>query len=178
MDLPSFDPKLLPPIAYASPEGVSPPDPAAFTPATNLVDLNRPKDGLWTSPVTAWDDDGTPASTAWTDWCAAPDQTGLPHLHHVTGTPYTRVVTVEPLPRARIYRIDTAQDLDRLVAAFQLPEGMPMRATAPDWGSSPLSPPCTAGRHPACCGCARPTGSPVSSRTPGRRSAGTLRPAR
>jgi len=40
---------------------------------------------------------------------------------------------VEPLPHARIYLIDTADDLDRLVGAFPLPPDHLMRRTAPNW---------------------------------------------
>ncbi len=112
VDLTPMDPGLLPPIAHASPEGALPPEPRTFTAVRNLEDLVRPDHGLWCSPVTAWSSDGAPTGTAWTDWCATPDElTGLPSVHHGT---YTRFTAVEPLPEARIYLIGTADDLDRL----------------------------------------------------------------
>lgn len=131
MELTPLDPKLLPPIAYASPKGVPPPHPRRFEAVRNLENLNRPERGLWCSPVTAWSVDDTPIGTAWTDWCATPDElTGQPSVYHGT---YTQITAVEPLPEARIYLIDTADDLDRLVAVFPLPLDHPMRRTAPDW---------------------------------------------
>ena len=82
-------------------------------------------------PVTTWSSDGAPTRTAWTGWCATPDDlTGQPSVLHGR---YTQFTAVEPLPQARIYLIDTADDLNRLVAAFPLPPDHPMRRTAPDW---------------------------------------------
>lgn len=131
VELTPLDPKSLPPIAHASTEGVLPPHPRSFKAVGNLEDLNRPEHGLWCSPVTAWSTDGAPTATAWTDWCATPDElTGQPSAHHGT---YTRITAAEPLPEARIYLIDTEDDLNRLVAAFPLPLDHPMRRTAPDW---------------------------------------------
>lgn len=131
VDLTPMDPKLLPPIAHASAEGVLPPYPRNFEAVRNLEDLNRPERGLWCSPVTTWSSDGAPAGTAWTDWCATPDElTGQPSVLHGK---YTQFTAVEPLPQARIYLIDTADDLNRLVGAFLLPLEHPMRRTAPDW---------------------------------------------
>lgn len=131
MELTPLDPKLLPPIAYASPEDVPPPHPRRFEAVGNLEDLSRPEHGLWCSPVTASSKDGTPTGTAWTDWCATPDEsTGQASVFHGV---YTQIVLVEPLPEARIYQIDTTDDLDRLVAAFPLLPDHPMCRTAPDW---------------------------------------------
>jgi hypothetical protein len=131
VDLTPMDPKLLPPIAYASPEGVLPPYPCNFKAVRNLEYLVRPDHGLWCSAVTAWSSDGAPTGTAWTDWCATPDElTGLPSGYHGR---YTQFTAVEPLPQARIYLIDTRDDLDRLVAEFPLPPGHPMSRSAPDW---------------------------------------------
>jgi hypothetical protein len=84
------------PIAYASAEGVLPPYPRNFVPVRNLEDLVRPDHGLWCFPVTAWSSDGAPAGTAWTDWCATPDElTGRPSGYHGR---YTKFTMVEPLP--------------------------------------------------------------------------------
>lgn len=86
---------------------------------------------MWCSPVTARSENGAPTATAWTDWCATPNElTGLPS--RLEGR-YTKFTEVEPLCQARIYRIDTADDLDRLVAAFHLPPEHLMHRTAPDW---------------------------------------------
>jgi hypothetical protein len=131
VDLTPMDPKMLPPIAYASAEDVLPPYPRNFKAVRNLEDLIRPDHGLWCSPVTTWSEDGVPTATAWTDWCGTPDeQTGLLSGLHDR---YTKFTAVEPLPHARIYLIDTADDLDRLVAAFRLPPEHQMHRTAPDW---------------------------------------------
>ena len=131
VDLTPMDPELLPPIAHASQEGALPPEPRTFTAVRNLEDLVRPDHGLWCSPVTACSGDGAPTATAWTDWCATPDElTGLPSVHHGT---YNRFTAVVPLPEARIYLIDTESDLDRLVEAFPLPAVHRMRRSAPDW---------------------------------------------
>ena len=131
MELMPLSLKLLPPIAYASSVDVPPPYPSRFEAVGNSVDLIRPEHGLWCSPVTAWSVDGAPTRTAWTDWLATPDEvTGQGSAYRGT---YTRIITVEPLPAARIYLIDTSDDLDRLVAAFPLPPDRPMRRAAPDW---------------------------------------------
>ena len=101
-------------------------------------------------PVTTWSSDGAPTGTAWTDWCATPDElTGQPSVHHGK---YTKFTAVEPLPQARIYLIDTADDLDRLVTTFPLPPDHPMRRTAPDWEAM-----------------ARPAGTPCMFPRPGSR---------
>ena len=55
---------------------------------------------------------------------------GQPSVHHGR---YTKFTAVEPLPQARIYRIDTADDLNRLVATLPLPAEHPMHRTTPDW---------------------------------------------
>jgi hypothetical protein len=130
VDLMPMDPGLLPPMAHAAEEGAPPPDPRTFQAVRNLEDLIRPDHGLWCAAVTAWSGDGAPAGTTWTDWCASPNE--------VTGQPehpgsYTTLTRVEPLPRARVYLIETADDLDQLVAAFPLPPGHLMRLSAPDW---------------------------------------------
>ena len=131
VDLTPMDPELLPPIAYASAEGILPPYPSNFEAVRNLENLVRPDHGLWCSPVTTWSSDGAPTGTAWTDWCATPDElTGQASVLHGR---YTQFTAVEPLPQVRIYLIDTADDLDRLVATFPLPLEHPMRRTAPDW---------------------------------------------
>lgn len=131
MDLTPMAPELLPPIAYASAEGVPPPYPDNFEAVRNLENLVRPDHGLWCSPVTDWSTDGAPTRTAWTDWCATPDKvTGRPSVHYGK---YTKFTAVEPLAQARIYLIDTASDLDQLVATFPLPHDHPMRRSAPDW---------------------------------------------
>lgn len=131
MDLTPMDPSLLPPIAYASAEDVLPPYPCNFEAVRNLENLIRPDHGLWCSPITAWSRDGAPTGTAWTDWCATPNKlTGEPSEYHGR---YTKFTVVEPLSQARIYLIDTTDDLDRLVATFPLPPEHPMHRTAPDW---------------------------------------------
>ncbi|MFD7480787.1 hypothetical protein ACFV8Z_54390 [Streptomyces sp. NPDC059837] len=56
--------------------------------------------------------------------------TGQPSGLHGT---YAWIIVVEPLPEARIYPIDTEDDLDRLVATYPLPLDHPMRGAAPDW---------------------------------------------
>ncbi len=130
-NLTPMDPRLLPPIAYASAEEVLPPDPRSFKAVRNREDLVRPENGLWCSPVTTWSSDGVPTGTAWTDWCATPDElTQQPSVYHGKYTKFTAVV---PLPQARVYLIDTADDLNRLVATFPLPREHPMRHSAPDW---------------------------------------------
>jgi hypothetical protein len=131
VDLKPMDPGLLPPIAHAAAEDVPPPDPCTFQAVSNLEDLIRPDHGLWCAPVTAWSSDGAPTRTTWTDWCATPDEvTGQPSEHHGR---YTKLTRVKPLPQARIYLIETADDLDQLVATFPLPPGHLMRRSAPDW---------------------------------------------
>jgi hypothetical protein len=120
---------LLPPIAHASETDV-PPDPRSFKAVKNREDIIRPDFGLWCSHVTAWSCDGAPTGTVWTDWCATPDEVGLPS--GLDGR-YTEFTAVEPLLDARIYLIGTARDLDRLVAAFPLPPDHPMHLIAPDW---------------------------------------------
>ena len=129
VDLTPMNLDLLPPIAHASPSDI-PPDPYSFKVVKNLEDLIRPDYGLWCSPVTTWCCDGAPTGTAWTDWCATPDEFGLPS--GLDGR-YTEFTAMEPLPHARIYLIDTTHDLDRLVAAFPLPLDHPMHLVAPDW---------------------------------------------
>jgi hypothetical protein len=128
--------ELLPPIAHASAEGDPPPHPETFKAVINLVDLIRPEHGLWCSPVTAWSAEGAPTATAWTEWCATPDQLGLPSGLHGR---YSQFTQVEPLPQARIYLIDTTDDLNRLVEAFPLPPAHPMHRTAPDWAATAAS---------------------------------------
>jgi hypothetical protein len=130
VDLTPMDPGQLPPIAHACAEGAPPPDPRAFKAVRNLQNLIRPDHGLWCSPVTTWSGDGAPTGTAWTDWCATPDEHGLPSGHRGM---YTQFIAVEPLPEARIYLIGTADDLDRLVEAFPLPAAHRMCRSAPDW---------------------------------------------
>jgi hypothetical protein len=131
VNLTPMDLKMLPPIAHASSEDVPPPYPSTFKAVRNLEDLIRPDHGLWCSPVTNWSEDGAPTATAWTDWCATPNElTGLPS--GLDGR-YTKFTALESLPQARVYLIDTADDLDRLVAAFHLPPEHQMHRTAPDW---------------------------------------------
>jgi hypothetical protein len=96
VDLTPMDPGLLPPIAHAAAVGV-PPDPRTFEAVRNLEDLVRPDHGLWCSPVTTWSSDGAPIGTAWTDWCATPDElTGQASVYHGT---YTTFTAVGPGPR-------------------------------------------------------------------------------
>jgi hypothetical protein len=131
VDLMPMAPGMLPPIAHATSGDVPPPYPRTFKTVRNLEDLIRPEHGLWCSPVTTRSRNGAPTATAWTDWCATPNElTGLPS--GLEGR-YTKLTEVEPLSQARIYRIDTADDLDRLVAAFRLPPAHLMHRTAPDW---------------------------------------------
>ena len=131
MDLMPMDLKLVPPIAFALPEGKPLPHPRNFATVRNVEYLNRPEHGLWCSPVTSWSSEGAPVATAWTDWCAKPDDlTGQPSVYHGR---YTTFAVVEPLPHARIYLVDTVDHLDRLVATFPLSVDRPMRRTAPDW---------------------------------------------
>lgn len=125
-----MDLELLPPIAHASAEGDPPPRPETFNAVRNRKDLIRPEHGLWCSPVTAWSAEGAPTATDWTEWCATPDELGLPSGHHGK---YTQFFGVEPLPCVRIYLIDTTDKLDRLVEAFPLPPEHPMRSIAADW---------------------------------------------
>ena len=111
--------------------------PETFKAVSNLEHLIRPEHGLWCSPVTDWSAEHAPTATAWTKWCATPDElTGLQSEHHGR---YTQFTEVEPLPRARIYLIDTTDDLNQLVEAFPLPRGHPMRRTAPDWAAMAAS---------------------------------------
>jgi hypothetical protein len=131
VDLTPMDPKMLPPIAHASAEDVPLPYPRTFKAVRNLEDLIRPDHGLWCSPVTTRSEDGAPTATAWTDWCATPNE--LTELPSGLNGRYAKFTAVEPLPHARIYLVDTADDLDRLVSAFQLPIEHPMRRTAPNW---------------------------------------------
>lgn len=128
-----MDLKLLLPIAFASPDGVPLPHPHNFEAVRDLEYNNRPEHGLWCSPITSWSSEGAPAGTAWTDWCAKPDDvTGQPSVYHGK---YTQFVGVEPLPHARIYLVETVDHLDRLVATFPLSLDHPMRRTAPDWAA-------------------------------------------
>ncbi|MFG3149116.1 hypothetical protein [Streptomyces sp. me109] len=134
MTLPALDAALLPPTAYACAEDGGPPHRDGFIKVTNLEHGNRPANGLWSAPITSWTDDGLPHSTTWTDWCAAPgDPTGLPHVHHESGKPYSQLFRLEPAAAARIYLIDSTTDLDLLIAAFPLPRSAPMHRTAPNW---------------------------------------------
>ncbi|MFF7986942.1 hypothetical protein ACFZDK_49050 [Streptomyces sp. NPDC007901] len=124
MELMPMDLKLLPQIAHVFADGGRPPRPDTFEDVSNLENSNRPARGTWCSPVTR-------TGTAWTDWCANPgDLTGKPSSLHGS---YTWTIVVEPLPEARIYAIDTEDDLNRLVAAFPLPLDHLMGLSAPDW---------------------------------------------
>lgn len=118
------------PIAHASEEGDPPPRPETFKHVRNRQDLIRPDHGTWCSPVTAWSAEGAPTATNWTVFCATPDELGLLSGHHGKYTQFSRV---EPLPCARIYLIDTTEDLDRLVEAFPLPPEHRMYRVTPDW---------------------------------------------
>ncbi|MEX5709114.1 hypothetical protein AB1484_12585 [Parafrankia sp. FMc6] len=131
MELTPMDPNLLPPIAHASAEDVPLPHPSTFKAVRNQDNLTRPAHGLWCSPITTWSSEGAPTGTAWTDWTATPDDvTGQPSQYH---DPNAQFTAVEPLPHAQIYLLKTADDLDRLVAAFPLPPDHQMRSTAPNW---------------------------------------------
>lgn len=125
-----MDPELLPAIAHASKDGDPPPRPDTFKAVRNREDLIRPEHGMWCSPVKARSADGAPTATAWTDFLATPDETGQPSL--LRGQ-YTQLTEVEPLLQARIYLIDTADDLNWLVKGFPLPPEHPMHGIAPDW---------------------------------------------
>jgi len=70
--------ELLPAIAHASKEGEPPPRPETFKAVSNREDLIRPEYGMWCSPVTERSAEGAPTATAWTKWCATPDETGMP----------------------------------------------------------------------------------------------------
>jgi hypothetical protein len=99
VDLTPIDLELLPPIAHASAEGDPPPHPETFKAVSNLEHLIRPEHGLWCSPVTAWSAEGAPTATAWTEWCATPDElTGLPSENNGRYTQFTEVVAAPGLP--------------------------------------------------------------------------------
>lgn len=125
-----MDLKLLPPIAHASAEGDPAPHPETLKAVINLDHLIRPEHGLWCSPVTAWSAEGAPTATAWTEWCATPDE--LTRLPSGLSDRYTKLTQVEPLPQARIYLIDATDDLNLLVEAFPLPPSHRMHRSAPD----------------------------------------------
>ena len=133
--LPHHGPDRLPAIAYAYPAGTALPDPATFRPVLRQPperDLNRPQGGLWSSPITARHPNGAPAATAWTVWCNAPERTVRPFLHE-SKAPYDTGVAINPQPEARVYRIDTQDDLNRLVEAYPVPDWTFGRPIAPNW---------------------------------------------
>ena len=123
--------ELLPRIAHASAEGDPPPLPDTFRAVRNREALVQPYGGLWCSAVTDWSADGAPIATAWTELQAIQDKLfQQPSKLEGRGT---QITEVEPVPWARIYRIDTADDLDRLVAAFPLPPEHLMHRSVPSW---------------------------------------------
>jgi hypothetical protein len=131
VDLTSMNLELLPRIAYASAEDVLPPHPDKFEAVeNNLEGPIRPKRGLWCSPITAYSVEGATTATAWTEFLATPDETGLPSAYDGR---YTKFTEVKPLLQAQIYRIDTADDLNRLEKEFRLPPEHPMHRIAPNW---------------------------------------------
>ncbi|MFC1443579.1 hypothetical protein ABUW04_35615 [Streptacidiphilus sp. N1-10] len=119
MELNGMDLTSLPPLVFAFREGAS----DGFAKVANLETLIRPEGGLWTSPR-------SPTGSAWTDFLEAPDEVGLPSVH---AGKYTGFVAVEVPADARIYMVDTMEDLDRLVATYPLKPGTRMHGTAPDW---------------------------------------------
>jgi hypothetical protein len=132
-----MDLELLARIAHASAESDPPPFPDTFKAVRNRQDLVQPEGGLWCSSVTARSTEGAPIATAWTEWRTTQNKLfGRPS--ELDGR-YTQFSEVEPMPRARIYLIDTADDLDRLVAAFPLPLWHLMVRTAPDWEAMAVS---------------------------------------
>jgi len=126
-----MDLKLLPRIAHASVEDDPPPLPDTFTAVRNHESLVQPYYGTWCSPVTASSAEGAPIKTIWTECCETQEErTGLPSAYL---DKCRKLTEVEPQPGARIYLIDTADDLDWLVAEYPLPDGHQMRRTAPNW---------------------------------------------
>jgi hypothetical protein len=135
MTLPHHSPDQLPVIAYAYPAGTELPDPNTFRrirPQPPEHPLNRPQGGLWCAPVRDWHRSGEPAATDWTIWCNAPERIVRPWPHE-NGNPYDMVVTIEPLPEAQVYRIDTQEDLNLLVEEYPVPDWTFGSPKAPNW---------------------------------------------
>lgn len=85
----------------------------------------KPGGGLWTSPVTAWEND-RPVASAWTDFASDEDWFN----------PSFSLTVVQPNPGARVALIDGVDDLRRLVEAFpaRVPAGrLGVEPARPDW---------------------------------------------
>lgn len=119
VELNEMDLTSLPPLVFAFREGSS----DGFTKVANLDSLIRPEGGLWTSPRTS-------TGSVWTDFLEAPDEVGLPSVY---AGKYTGFLAVEVPAHARIYLVNTTEDLDCLVAAYPLKPGKRLHGTAPDW---------------------------------------------
>lgn len=117
----------LPPLAYAH-DGAVDMAHVAFRPVQGDGWVKpHAGTGLWASPVTATNEDGTPADTAWLEWCRAEwDATG-----------YTKLTEILPGPGARVLLIDGAADLAALVdmhpASYPLLAGSALDNRYPDW---------------------------------------------
>ncbi|CAM5718908.1 hypothetical protein [Streptomyces fumanus] len=83
--------------------------------------------GLWTSPVIAWTEDGTPADSAWLGWCRA--ETGA----DTSGQMLTEIL---PISNARLLLIDAQDHLTAIVATYPAEPNrfLPHRhGRYPDW---------------------------------------------
>jgi hypothetical protein len=149
VELNAMDLTSLPPLVFATEDGKT----GGFDKVTNLDGLIRPAGGLWTSPR-------TPTGSAWTDFLETPDEVGLVS---VLADKYTKRFAVEVPTDARIYLINTAEHLDRLVAAYPLGPSKQLHGTAPDWGPSPR----TAGTRSTFL---KPASRPTASGTQGYRA--------
>ncbi|MGW3046281.1 hypothetical protein ACWC9T_41390 [Kitasatospora sp. NPDC001159] len=127
--------KQLPPIAHAYPTGNTQPAPETFQAVSNLPSegsaRNRPEGGMWSAPVNIGQPDGTPAGTEWTGHCHL-DPYG--YTLHPSGRHYDRSVDVLPDSSARIYLINTQDDLHRLLEAFPpIPKDHYLQPVTPNW---------------------------------------------
>lgn len=108
MSLPIIAPAELPPLAYAHDNTVDIAA-AAWRTVTEYGWVKpHANTGLWTAPVTAWAEDGSPADTAWLEWCRAEWSTGNS----------THLTLVRPHDTARVLRIDSQADLIAIVNAY------------------------------------------------------------
>lgn len=115
MSLSTITAVSLPPQVYAHTADHDPAvtaDPARFRPIRGIgTGWVKPHGGtgLWTSPVTARAEDGTPTDSAWLEWCRSEmdSDTSSQHLTEIT-----------PTRDARLLLIDSQEHLIAIVGAY------------------------------------------------------------
>lgn len=126
MSLPQIASADIPALAYAHDDSIAPAA-STFRPVAGIGWVKpAPRTGLWAAPVTKRADDGTPADTAWLDWCRSEWSTDG----------YTHLTEVVPAADARVLRIDVQADLAAIVAEFparSVAYSAGLRGCYPDW---------------------------------------------